>query len=52
MTTSRRIALYVATWVAVITAAHLGMNVEWSVLLNERLPMSSRKLNVAYIPVT
>ena len=52
MTTSRRIVLFVATWIAVITAAHLAMNVEWGVLLNERLPESTRKLNVAYIPVT
>lgn len=52
MTTSRRIVLFVATWVAVITAAHMAMNVEWSVLLNDRLPEEQRKLNVAYIPVT
>lgn len=52
MTTSRKIALFVLTWVAVITAAHLTMNVDWSVLRERRLPESARKLNVAYIPVT
>ena len=52
MTTGRKIALFVVTWVAVITAAHLAMNVEWGVLLNDRLPEAERKLNVAYIPVT
>ena len=52
MTTSRRIMLFAATWIAVITAAHMAMNVEWSVLLNDRLPERERKLNVAYIPVT
>ena len=52
MTNTRRIALFVLAWVAVITAAHLATNVDWSVLLNERLPESQRKLNVAYIPVT
>ena len=52
MTSTRKIALAVAAWVAIITAAHLGTNVEWNVLLNDRLPESERKLNVAYIPVT
>lgn len=52
MTNTRRIALLVFAWVAVITAAHLAMNVDWTVLLNDRLPESQRKLNVAYIPVT
>ena len=42
----------VAAWlVALITAAHLALNVDWNVLLNDRLP-EKRKLNVAYIPVT
>lgn len=52
MTVTRRIALAVAGWLALITAAHLAMNVDWDVLLNDRLPESERKLNVAYIPVT
>ena len=52
MTDARKIALGVLAWVAVITAAHLATNVDWHVLLNERLPESERKLNVAYIPVT
>ena len=52
MTTTRKLALAVATWVAVITTAHLATNVDWTVLLNDRLPESERKLNVAYIPVT
>ena len=52
MTNTRKIALLVFAWVAVITAAHLAMNVDWTVLLNDRLPESQRKLNVAYIPVT
>jgi hypothetical protein len=50
--TSRKIAYAVAAWVVFITAAHLSTNVDWSVLLNNRLPESERKLNVAYIPVT
>jgi hypothetical protein len=52
MTPQRKIALGVAAWVAVITAAHMATNVDWKVLLNDRLPESERKLNVAYIPVT
>ena len=48
----RKISLAIVTWVAVITAAHMATNVDWKVLLNERLPESERKLNVAYIPVT
>jgi len=42
----------VAGWLAVITAAHLLLNVNWQVLMNDRLPEGQRKLNVAYIPVT
>lgn len=52
MTDARKIALAVAAWVVAITVAHLATNVDWTVLLNERLPESERKLNVAYIPVT
>lgn len=52
MSATRKIALSVVAWVVVITAAHLATNVDWSVLLNERLPENERKLNVAYIPVT
>ena len=48
----KRILSLVAAWLAVITALHLSLNVNWSVLLNDRLPESQRKLNVAYIPVT
>jgi len=52
MTPQRKIVLGVATWLVVITAAHMAMNVDWKVLLNDRLPENERKLNVAYIPVT
>jgi hypothetical protein len=52
MTATRKIALLVTAWLVVITAAHLSTNVDWNVLLNDRLPESERKLNVAYIPVT
>ena len=52
MSNARRTALAVGAWVSVITAAHMATNVDWKVLLNERLPEGERKLNVAYIPVT
>jgi len=48
----KRIGFWVAAWLVMITALHLSLNVNWSVLLNDRLPESQRKLNVAYIPVT
>ena len=49
---TRRIASIVLVWLAVVTALHLTLNVDWNVLLNDRLPEAQRKLNVAYIPVT
>lgn len=52
MTTTRKIAFAVAAWIVLITAAHMAVNVDWKVLLNDRLPESERKLNVGYIPVT
>jgi len=52
MSTRSRITSAIAVWVAIITGAHLTLNVDWSVVLNERLPLDQRKLNVAYIPVT
>ncbi|HEX8618720.1 MAG TPA: hypothetical protein VF911_14140 [Thermoanaerobaculia bacterium] len=52
MTNTRKITLAVLVWVGLITAAHLSTNVDWKVLLNDRLPEGERKLNVAYIPVT
>ena len=48
----KRLFAGVAFWVVVITTAHLAMNIDWKVVLNDRLPERERKLNVAYIPVT
>jgi hypothetical protein len=48
----KKIVIALSAWIAVITGAHLATNVDWKVVLNERLPESERKLNVAYIPVT
>lgn len=49
---ARRVVLGVAVWVVALTAAHFALNVNWSSVLNDRLPPEKRKLNVAYIPVT
>jgi hypothetical protein len=49
---TRRIASIAALWIAGITGAHLSLNVDWTSLLNDRLPEQKRRLNVAYIPVT
>ena len=48
----KRIVLAASAWLAGITAAHMVLNVDWNILLNDRLPAAQRKLNVAYIPVT
>lgn len=52
MSEKRKIFLGLGLWIAAITAAHMMLNVNWPVLMNDRLPESKRKLNVAYIPVT
>ena len=48
----RRIAYSAIAWLVAISALHAVLNVDWNVLLNDRLPLAERKLNVAYIPVT
>ena len=48
----KRIVLGLVAWISIITALHLCLNVNWLEVLNDRLPLSQRKLNVAYIPVT
>ena len=48
----RKIIAGLVVWLGIISAAHMALNVNWSVLLNDRLPENERKLNVAYIPVT
>ncbi len=50
--TGRTVALAVGGWLALVTAAHLALNVDWSSMLNDWRPPGERKLNVAYIPVT
>lgn len=49
---SKKIVLGVLAWMVVVSGLHLGLNINWSVILNDRLPEAVRRLNVAYIPVT
>jgi hypothetical protein len=48
----RKLIVAIGAWIVAITAAHSVLNVNWQVLMNDRLPEADRKLNVAYIPVT
>ena len=48
----RKLILAIGAWILAITSAHFALNVNWQVLMNDRLPEAKRKLNVAYIPVT
>ncbi|MEO8431302.1 MAG: ABC transporter substrate-binding protein [Acidobacteriota bacterium] len=48
----RRLLAGALLWTAALTAAHFKLNVDWSSIMNDRLPAAKRKLNVAYIPVT
>jgi hypothetical protein len=48
----RKLTLAITAWILGITAAHFALNVNWQVLMNDRLPEADRKLNVGYIPVT
>lgn len=52
MTEGKRIVIGVLMWTGVISALHLRLNTDWSVVWNDHLPEEQRKLNVAFIPVT
>jgi hypothetical protein len=48
----KKIALGLSLWTGLVSLAHAWLNVNWAEVLNDRLPLERRKLNVAYIPVT
>ena len=52
MSFTRRLVTFLLAWIGLVTAAHLWLNVDWAAVLNDRLPSSKRRFNVAYIPVT
>jgi len=47
-----RVTLGLLLWMGGISALHLRLNLDWSILLNDHLPEPQRKLYMAYIPVT
>jgi hypothetical protein len=49
---SSKILLGTVAWLLGISSLHMALNVNWTVLLNDRLPENQQRLNVAYIPVT
>lgn len=52
MTEINKLLACIFLWISGITGLHLALNVDWMVILNDRLPENQRRLNVAYIPVT
>jgi hypothetical protein len=48
----KRILMGLLVWTGIISGLHFWLNVNWAEILNDRLPLARRKLNVAYIPVT
>lgn len=49
---SRAILLVLSAWVLGVTGLHLAWNVRWDALLNDYRSPETRKIDVAYIPVT
>src|SRR5437773_8300713 len=52
MNDAKRIILGLLLWTSVVSALHLNLSFDWSVVINDRLPENKRKFNVAFIPVT
>jgi NitT/TauT family transport system substrate-binding protein len=52
VTLKRKILLFGIGWLALISALHGYLNVNWAAVLNEYRPPAKRKITVAYIPVT
>ena len=52
MSLKAKIVLFAAGWLALISALHGYLNVNWAAVLNDYRPVEKRKITVAYIPVT
>ena len=52
MSLRRKILIIGCGWLALITALHGYLNVNWPAILNDYRDVAKRKINVAYIPVT
>ena len=48
----KKVMLFGAAWLVLITGLHAWLNVNWDVALNNFKPPAQRKIIVAYIPVT
>ena len=47
-----KFTLIAIAWLAIISAAHAYLNVNWPAVLNDYRPLEKRKITVAYLPVT
>ena len=52
MSLKAKLIILGVAWIAVITALHGWLNVNWASVLNDYRPAAERKISVAYIPVT
>ena len=52
MSIKGKVILGALCWIALISALHGWLNVNWATVLNEYRPLAKRKIVVAYIPVT
>jgi NitT/TauT family transport system substrate-binding protein len=52
MSLKAKLIVLAVAWIAVITALHGWLNVNWASVLNDYRPIAKRKISVAYIPVT
>jgi NitT/TauT family transport system substrate-binding protein len=52
MSLKGKMLLAVFGWLIVITALHGYLNVNWPAVLNDYRPLATRKITVAYLPVT
>ncbi len=52
MSLKAKLIVLAVAWMAVITALHGWLNVNWATILNDYRPLAQRKIVVAYVPVT
>src|SRR5450432_647181 len=52
MSLKGKIALLAFGWLVLISGLHAYLNVNWAAVLNDYRPLETRKITVAYIPVT
>jgi NitT/TauT family transport system substrate-binding protein len=52
MSLKKKLLVFLLGWLVLISVLHGYLNVNWTAVLNDRLPLSKRKIVVAYIPVT